>query len=237
MSQADVFRDADILDNDDVDAAYSRWAPVYDLTFEAVMKAGRVASAAIASKVDGPILDVGVGTGLELPMFAPHTKVFGVDLCEPMLRRAAQRVRRGRLSHVGGLAKMDGARMAFPDDHFACVVAPYLLSVVPEPVSLLNELARVMRPGGDLILVNHMTDKDDPLAILEKFLDRHVAPHLGWRPQFPWTIIGDWIDARPDMRLIERRPLPPFGLFTLIHLERLALETTDAETAETVAFA
>jgi phosphatidylethanolamine/phosphatidyl-N-methylethanolamine N-methyltransferase len=225
MSEArDYIRDADTLDNGDVEAAYARWAPIYDLTFTAVFRPGRRALAAAATKADGPIRDVGVGTGLELPMFEPHTRVYGVDLSEPMLRRAAQRVDRDGLRHVVGLYKMDATRMAFADASFACVAAPYVLTVVPEPEIMLDELARVLRPGGEIILVNHVSRKDDPLAILDTWLDRHVAPRLGWRPQFPWSIIGDWIDQRSDMQLIERKLLAPFGLFTLTRIKRLPLE-------------
>lgn len=229
MSEArDYSRDGETLDNCDVEAAYARWAPIYDLTFTAILKPGRRALAAAASQADGPILDVGVGTGLELPMFEPQAEIYGVDLSEPMLRRAAQRVEREELRNVAGLYKMDATRMAFADASFGCVVAPYVLTVAPEPEAMLDELARVVRPGGEIILVNHISRKDDPLALLEAWLDRHVAPKLGWRPQFPWSIIGDWIDQRPDMQLMERRLLAPFGLFSLIRIQRLPAEQTDA---------
>lgn len=225
MSEArNIYREADALDNCDVEAAYARWAPIYDLTFTALLRPGRRAAAAAASKADGPILDVGVGTGLELPMFDRDTQIYGVDLSEPMLRRAAHRVARERLTNVHGLAKMDATRMAFADSSFACVVAPYVLTVAPEPEAMLDELARVVRPGGEIVLVNHVSRKDDPLAVLETFLDRHVAPKLGWRPQFPWSTIGDWIDQRDDMTLVERRLLAPFGLFTLVRIQRLQVE-------------
>jgi len=79
----------------------------------------------------------------------------------------------------------------------------------------------VLRPGGEIVLVNHVSGKDEAIALLEAWLDRHMAPKLGWRPQFPWSIIGDWIDGNPHMKLVERRPLPPFGLFTLTRIERL----------------
>lgn len=222
MSEArDFSRESETLDNCDVEAAYARWAPIYDLTFTAVFKPGRRALTAAASKAEGPVLDVGVGTGLELPMFEPTTQIYGVDLSEHMLRRAAQRVVREGLSHVHGLYKMDATRMAFPDAAFGCVAAPFVLTVAPEPEAMLDEMARVVRPGGEIILVNHISRKDDPLALLETWLDRHVAPKLGWRPQFPWSIIGDWIDQRPDMTLVERRPLAPFGLFTIIRIKRM----------------
>jgi len=225
MSEArNIYREADALDNCDVEAAYARWAPIYDLTFATLMRPGRRAAAAAASRADGPILDVGVGTGLELPMFDSDTQIYGVDLSEHMLRRAAQRVAREGLNHVRGLARMDATRMAFQDASFACVVAPYVLTVAPEPEAMLDELARVVRPGGEIVLVNHVSGKDDPFAVLEPWLDRHVAPKLGWRPQFPWSTIGDWIDQRPDMKLVERRLLAPFGLFTLVRIQRLVVD-------------
>lgn len=209
-----------MIDNENVDAVYTRMAPLYDFAFAEVAKPGRRASAAVASQAEGPILDVGVGTGLELPMFEADTQVFGVDLSEAMLRRAARRVERDNLGHVVGLAKMDGTRLAFADASFACVVSPYVLTTVPDPVAILDEMARVLRPGGEIVLVNHVIGPDDPLKILEKFLERHVAPRIGWRPSFPWAIIGDWIDGRKDMELVERRLLPPFGVFTLIRIRR-----------------
>lgn len=233
MTEAtDTSREIESLDTGDVEAAYARWAPIYDLAFTAVFRPGRRALAAAASKADGPILDVGVGTGLELPMFEPHNQVYGVDLCEPMLRRASERVRRQGLSHVVALCKMDATRMGFADSTFACVCAPFVLTVAPEPEAMLDELGRVVRPGGEIILVNHVSRKDDPFAIFEHWLDRHVAPKLGWRPQFPWAIIGDWIDRRPEMRLVERRRLAPFGLFTFVRIKRLPVSQS-VETPET----
>ncbi|MEF3366508.1 class I SAM-dependent methyltransferase [Methylocystis sp. 9N] len=231
--------DVDGPDNCDVEAAYARWAPIYDLTFATLLKPGRRAAATAASKAQGPILDVGVGTGLELPLFDRHAQVFGVDLSEPMLRRAAQRVRRERLGNIAGLSKMDATRMAFADASFACVVAPYVLTVVPEPEALLDELARVLRPGGEIVLVNHVSGKDEAIALFEAWLDRHMAPKLGWRPQFPWSIIGDWIDENPQMKLVERRLLPPFGLFTLTRIARLPVdsETPKQATPSDLAFA
>ncbi len=241
MSEARTYLpETDTLDNEDVAAAYSRWAPIYDLTFERVMRPGRRAIAAATARLDGTLLDVGVGTGLELPMFAPHLDVTGVDLCESMLARAAQRVARERLSNVTGLVRMDATCMAFPDSSFDCVVAPYVLTVVPEPDALLDELARVVRPGGEIILVNHISGRDDPFSILEKWLDRHVAPKLGWRPQFPWQVVSDWLDQRQDVELLDRRPLAPFGLFTFIRLRRLpqnAVTEAAPELAEESEFA
>lgn len=207
--------------NADVEAAYARWAPIYDLTFALVMRPGRLAAAAAASRPGGRVLDVGVGTGLELPMFDRRTKLTGVDLSRPMLAKAKARVAAQRLANVDGLVVMDAMRLAFADGTFDAVVAPYVLTVVPDPQASLDEWARVTKPGGEIVLVNHVGAERGAIAAIEAWLGRRAAA-LGWHPQFPWAVIGDWIAARPDLRLVERRPLAPFGLFTLTRIAKTA---------------
>ncbi len=216
----EVRREIAQLENAHVEEAYARWAPVYDLAFAAVMAPGRRAAVAAAQSRGGVILDVGVGTGLELPMFDRKVSVVGVDLSEPMLRRAQTRAARENLLQVAGLCVMDATRLAFPTGHFDSVVAPYVLTVVPDPAATLDELARVVKPGGEIVLVNHVGAEKGPIAWLESWLGRKSAS-LGWRPEFPWSILGDWIAARPDMRLVERRSIAPLGLFTLSRIERI----------------
>ncbi len=216
------------LAHGDIETAYARWAPVYDLFFAELLRPGRRAAAEAACRTEGLILDVGCGTGLELPFFDRRRVVTGVDLSEPMLRRAAQRIRRERLAQVVGLCRMDATRLAFPDRSFGCVVAPYVLTVAPEPLRMLDELTRVLCVGGHMVLVNHVSSDDTPFADVEAWIGRRFASKLGWRPEFPWSIIGDWIDGRADMRLIERRLLPPFGLFTLTRIERIRSEPREA---------
>jgi phosphatidylethanolamine/phosphatidyl-N-methylethanolamine N-methyltransferase len=209
------------IENAHVEAAYARWAPVYDFTFELVMRQGRRAAAAAASRPGGTVLDVGVGTGLELPMFESRTRLVGVDLSEPMLRRAQRRVHRNGLSNVDGLVVMDAMRLAFPDACFDAAVAPYVLTVVPDPARTLDELLRVLKPGGEIVLVNHVGAERGPIAAMEAWLGRRSAS-LGWRPQFSWGIIADWIAAQDGARLIERRAIAPLGLFTLARILRTA---------------
>ncbi|MCC2103904.1 MAG: methyltransferase domain-containing protein [Hyphomicrobiales bacterium] len=207
------------IDNANVEEAYARWAPVYDLVFAAIMKPGRKAAAAAASRDGGRVLDVGVGTGLELPMFSRTTRLVGVDLSEPMLRRAQDRVTKQRLGNVEGLIKMDAMNLAFPDASFDCAVAPFVLTVVPDPHATLNELARVTKPGGEIVLVNHIGAETGPIAAIEAWMGRRSAD-LGWRPEFPWSVVGDWIAGRDDVVLTERRRLNPLGLFTLARIAR-----------------
>ena len=205
----------------DVEEAYARWAPVYDLVFTAVMKPGRKAAAEAVNRLNGRIIDVGVGTGLELPMFGPQVKITGVDLSEPMLEIARRRVREEGLGNVEALMAMDGMNLTFADGEFDGVVSPYVITTVPDPVRTLDEMARVTRKGGEIILVNHVGAEKGPIAAIEAFMGRR-AEKLGWRPQFPWSVIGDWIAARSDVELIERRTLNPLGLFTLARLRKTA---------------
>lgn len=208
------------VDNHGVEAAYARWAPIYDVVFATWLKPGRRAGAIAASGTEGPILDVGVGTGLELPLFQPNTRVFGVDLSKPMLYQANRRVRRKRLAHVEGLACMDARRLAFQDSSFGCAVLMYVLTVTPEPTAILNEVARVIRPGGEIIVVGRVSPEASALVALEMWIGRHFGSQLGWRPHFPWKVIDDWLEGRTDMQLIERRQIAPFGLFTLTRIQR-----------------
>ena len=215
------------LANADVEAAYARWAPVYDLTFALVMRAGRRAAAAAASRPGGHVLDIGVGTGLELPMIDRRTRITGADLSRPMLRRAQARVRAERLDNVDGLIVMDAMSLAFADDTFDAVVAPYVLTVVPDPRASLDEWWRVLKPGGEIVLVNHVGAERGPVAAFEAWMGRRAA-RLGWHPQFPWATIADWIAGRPDGRLVERRVLAPLGLFPLTRIGKAQPRPSDA---------
>jgi phosphatidylethanolamine/phosphatidyl-N-methylethanolamine N-methyltransferase len=208
------------VDNSNVASAYARWAPVYDLAFAFVMRAGRsAAAAAINRHKGGLVLDVGVGTGLELPMFDPSIRIVGVDLSTPMLRRAARRVAEHGLGSVAGLAVMDACRLAFADASFDAIVAPYVLTVLPLPEASLDEWLRVLKPGGEIVLVNHVGAQTGPVAQIEAMLARHSAA-LGWHPEFPWAVLGEWLAARPGVVLAERRGLPPLGLFTLTRIKK-----------------
>lgn len=208
------------FDNAAVASAYARWAPVYDLAFSEAMRPGRKIAAAVASRRKGAlVLDVGVGTGLELPMFDPSSRIVGIDLSEPMLRRAARRVTTSALDHVAGLSMMDACHLAFADATFDVVVAPYVLTVLPRPEASLDEWVRVLKPGGEIVLVNHIGTTRGPLAWVEaKLAERSAA--LGWRPEFPWRILADWLAGNAGLTLVERRALPPFGFFTLVRITK-----------------
>ena len=218
------------LSKSDIEDAYARWAPVYDFVFAAVMRPGRAALVAAINRLGGRVLDVGVGTGLELPMFDAGIRVVGIDLSVPMLRRAQSRVAAAGLDQVIGLAVMDAMNLGFRDGAFDAVVAPYVLTVVPDPESVLDEIARVVRPGGEIVLVNHIGAERGLRAAIEAWLGKRSAA-LGWRPEFPWAVLGRWLARRPDITLLERRNLAPFGLFTLVRLRCAPLSTKHEQAA------
>jgi phosphatidylethanolamine/phosphatidyl-N-methylethanolamine N-methyltransferase len=202
------------IDIGTVAAAYARWAPVYDLVFGAVFAAGRKASIAAAERIGGSILDVGIGTGISLMDYAPSNRIVGVDYSEPMLRKAHARVAAHKLTHVAALAVMDACHLGFPDACFDAVLAQYVITAVPDPEATLDEFARVTRLGGEIILVNHLGAENG----LRRAFEQGFAPlarRLGWRPEFRWARLAQWAARHGGVRVLERRPMPPFGQFSL----------------------
>jgi phosphatidylethanolamine/phosphatidyl-N-methylethanolamine N-methyltransferase len=218
------------IDNSTVVKAYARWAPVYDLVFGKVFERGRKASIAAAERIGGRILDVGIGTGISLTDYARSNRVVGVDYSEAMLRKAHERVHEHKLDHVAALAVMDAQRLGFADGYFDAVVAQYVITAVPDPERSLDEFARVVRPGGEIILVNHLGAE----AGFRRLFERGFAPiarRLGWRPEFPWERLASWAEQHGGVRLVERSPMPPLGHFSLIRFERLPARASMAREA------
>lgn len=207
------------LDRITIAKAYARWAPVYDLVFGSVFDRGRKAAVAAAERIGGRILEVGVGTGISLPDYGQASQLTGVDLSEPMLRKAQERVAARGLSNVEALAVMDAEQLGFADGRFDVVVAQYVITTVPDPEATLDEFARVTRPGGEIILVNHIGAE----AGLRRAFESWFAPmarRLGWRPEFPFERLRAWAARSPGLSLVERRPMPPLGHFCLIRFRK-----------------
>ena len=207
------------LDRDTIEKAYARWAPVYDIVFGAVFERGRTASIEAAERIGGRILEVGVGTGISLPDYSRTNKLVGVDYSEPMLRKAQERVAEQRLDNVEALAVMDAKHLAVPDASFDAVVAQYVITAVPDPEATLDEFVRVLKPGGEIILVNHLGAESGFRWAFEQGFSP-IARRLGWSPEFPWARLTNWAD-RAGFRVIERRPMPPMGHFSLIRFGKV----------------
>ena len=129
------------------------------------------------------MLEVGVGTGLSLPLYPREVSITGIDVSSEMLEKARRRVARQRLANVEALLEMDAERMSFADASFDKVVAMYVVSVVERPDRLLAELHRVCRPHGEIFLVNHVRSDNRFIAAVEKGLAR-FSDKLGFRPDF-----------------------------------------------------
>ena len=211
------------IDMKSVERAYAFWAPVYDIVFGAVFDRGRRAAIAAAEQACGPkggrILEVGVGTGISLPDYARLNRIVGVDLSEPMLRKAQGRVVEHGLDNVEMLVVMDAMHMALPDQSFDVVVAQFVITAVPNPEATLDELVRIVKPGGEIVLVNHIGAESGPRRIFE-ICFAPLARRLGWRPEFRFGRLTDWATRRGGVRVIERRPMPPMGHFSLVRFKR-----------------
>jgi phosphatidylethanolamine/phosphatidyl-N-methylethanolamine N-methyltransferase len=206
------------LDREQIEKAYARWAPVYDLVFGAVFDRGRMAAIQAAEKHcganGGRILEVGVGTGISLPDYSRVNRIVGLDISAPMLKRARERVVEHKLTNVEALAVMDAKHLAVPDASFDVVVAQYVITAVPDPEATLDDFARVLKPGGEIILVNHLGAENGLRRVFEQGFSP-LARRLGWSPEFPWARLSNWAD-RAGFIVIERRPMPPMGHFSLI---------------------
>lgn len=205
------------IDGAHVVAAYARWAPIYDWSFGAFTgQACREAVAAMNRLPPSRILEVGVGTGVSLPLYDRKHRIVGIDLSDDMLGRARRKVADERLDHVERLEVMDAAALAFPDRSFDVAIAMFVITVVPDPERVLAEMSRVVRPGGHVVLVSHFSTESGARAFIERRLAR-FSSKLGWRPNFP---IGRVL-GRPDLNLTEKRSVGGDSHFTLLAFERL----------------
>ena len=125
------------------------------------------------------VLDLGVGTGLSLPLYPWNVRVTGVDLSDSMLREAQKKIRQERLEHVT-LLEMDAGRLAFADDAFDVVIAAFVISVVPDPIQVIAEIKRVSKPGGKIVIINHFQSQNKLIARVEKWLSP-LCQRIGWR--------------------------------------------------------
>ncbi len=203
------------MDEEAIRSAYRRWAPVYDRTFGLVAAEGRKHSVEIINQSRGRVLEVGVGTGLSLPAYGRHLEIVGIDLSPEMLEKARERIAGEGLTNISGLHVMDAGALKFANASFDTVVAMYVMTVVPDPEKVMRELARVCRPGGEVIIVNHFSAEEG----MRGWVERRMAPFadmLGWRPVFD----VERVLGCDDLQLLEKRGLRPLGLFTMMRFRK-----------------
>jgi phosphatidylethanolamine/phosphatidyl-N-methylethanolamine N-methyltransferase len=215
MQDTGLETSSSMIDLFDVQRAYRRWAPVYDVTFGRLVEAGRRHAVEIINRRRGSVLEVGVGTGLSLLRYGNHLQITGIDISPDMLNKARERVAKHKIGNVADLREMDAGKLEFPDEEFDTVVAMYVMTVVPDPEQVMRELERVCAPGGEVILVNHFSQEDGIRGFIERFF-APLAKVLGWRPVFPM----EWVLGRGGLRLTDTRSLRPLGLFTMLRFVR-----------------
>ncbi len=202
------------LDTASIQEAYRRWAGVYDTAFGLISAAARRRALAVVNQMPGQsVLEVGVGTGLALPHYNADKRVTGIDLSTDMLNQARRRVARLGLHTVQALQEMDAEATEFPDASFDTAVAMFVASVVPNPRRLLAEMRRVVKPGGNILFVNHFAAPRGP----RWWIERAMAPAsraLGWHPDFAVEALF----VPEDLARVTFTSVPPFGIFTLARL-------------------
>lgn len=204
------------MELDAVSRSYKRWAPIYDFSFGKVSESPRRRTASHVNARGGRVLEVGVGTGLSLPLYSRRVEVTGIDFSHDMLAKAREKVDELGLKPVKELRQMDARELDFPDETFDTVVAMFLVSVVPEPERVVAEMARVCKKGGEVVLVNHFAREKGPLAAVEKALARFENT-LGWHSDFAIERVTG--DAR--LKVIDKAPMGPGGIFTFLRFQRV----------------
>jgi phosphatidylethanolamine/phosphatidyl-N-methylethanolamine N-methyltransferase len=168
------------VENDFVAGVYEKLASVYDLAFGPALQPGRVRALRQMDIQPGErVLEVGVGTGINLSLYPKTCRMTGIDFSSSMLEKARERAARGGLRQMR-LLQMDAADLKFADDSFDIVYAPYLISVVPDPVKVAQEMRRVCRPGGRIIFLNHFLSPSPLVSRVERLISPFTI-HIGFK--------------------------------------------------------
>lgn len=199
--------------------AYQGWAPYYDKVYVRFLADGQKKAAAAAASVGADILEIGVGTGLVLRYYPPVARVVGADLSVHMLAKAAEKVRDLKLGHVRGLVAMDACKLGFPDASFDAVTVPYVITLVPDPEGALDEMRRVLRPGGEIVVVSKMGAEDGLLMKVEAAL-APLVKKVGWSTDFKVSRLEAWARTTPDMSVVEVGDVFPAPFFKIIRIRK-----------------
>jgi phosphatidylethanolamine/phosphatidyl-N-methylethanolamine N-methyltransferase len=186
------------LSQKSIKRAYAVVSPVYDLIFNRIFFPGRVeALKLLGIGPEDRILEVGIGTGLNLPLYPTLRQLVGIDISGQMLRKARERVRELKTSFVS-LAVMDAMQMGFHDNSFDHVLATYVISVVPNPIQVLREIRRVCRPKGQIIILNHFKSEHPIMGRIEGFVAPLITRTGLFKPDLQLTPLLDHVGLVPD---------------------------------------
>ncbi|MFQ5658131.1 MAG: class I SAM-dependent methyltransferase [Candidatus Methylomirabilales bacterium] len=212
-----------------VKRAYALVSPVYDLVFDRVFYPGRVQAIKLLDL--GPedeVLEVGIGTGLNLSLYPRHRRLVGMDLSRRMLRKAQERIRELHATYVN-LVVMDAMRMGFPDDSFDHVLATYVISAVPDPIQVLQEIKRVCRPKGHIVILNHFKSEGPVMGRVEGLMAPLITRMGLFKPDLQLTPLLEQVGLVPDqihrVNLVSRvNLLSGWRLIRCINIKEPSLE-------------
>lgn len=194
-----------------VERVYARYSSFYDRIFGPVFDSSRtVAILDLPIAANTNILEVGVGTGLTLPLYPRHCKLTGIDFSAEMLAKAQDRAREEGLDHIK-LQVMDAQAMTFADNCFDLIVAAYVVTAVPDYKRLMNEMVRVCRPGGHIVMVNHFVSSNPLLRGAERLISP-LCHWLGFRSDLSVDQVLDGLPLRP----IQVKDAKPFGMWKIV---------------------
>jgi phosphatidylethanolamine/phosphatidyl-N-methylethanolamine N-methyltransferase len=194
------------VENDFVEGVYDKLAKVYDYIFGPTLHPGRIQAIQRMGIARGErVLEVGVGTGINLSLYPKDCAITGIDFSSSMLEKARERAARKDVPDSVRLLQMDAADLKFSDDTFDIVYAPYLISVVPDPIKVAQEMRRVCRPGGRIIFLNHFLSPNPILSRLERMISP-MTIHIGFKSDLDLPAFLAQADLRPIS--IEKVNLP-----------------------------
>lgn len=190
-----------------IQQTYHRYSSCYDTLFGPALRPGRqMVVKALNLRPGTRILEVGIGTGLSLPLYPRDVRVTGIDISPEMLEVARRRVDQAQLENVDALLEMDAGQLEFDDESFDKVVAMYVMSVVPDPVQVIHEVRRVCKPAGEIFIVNHFHSRLPLIRHLERLMSP-LSRLAGFRPDMD---LNEFIrDAQLDV--LERSRANLFG--------------------------
>ena len=199
------------MNREQTERVYSSYAGVYDRVFGRVFQDSREAVVRnLSIQPAERVLEVGVGTGLCLPLYPAHCDITAIDVSGPLLQKSAARVTEQGLKNVK-LLQMDAGEMTFADDSFDLVIAAYVVTAVPDYRKLMSEMVRVSRPGGRLVLLNHFTQASPVIAAFEKAISP-ICVRIGFRTDLS---VDEVIDGWPLIKERDDR-VKPLGMWHVV---------------------
>ena len=211
-------------------AAYRRYARIYDAVFGPILHPGRKQIIeGLNCRPGDAILEVGVGTGLSLPLYPENVKVTGIDISTEMLAKARERVDEAGLSQVAAVLEMDAENLRLADNSFDKVVAMYVISVVSDPSRMVDEMRRVCKPGGEIFIVNHFRARNPIIRLLEGLLSP-LAKLVGFHPD----LALDDLLQKTRLDVIDIRSANLFGYWKVLRCRSRSRRPVSLETGADV---